>query len=50
MTTTEQITPSEGRWGSCPHGIAVVRANNNSIINHSIARVTAVGKNEISLV
>jgi hypothetical protein len=39
-STPEEITLSADRWGSCQSGIAVVRANNNSIINHSIARET----------
>lgn len=34
------ITLGLGRWGSCNSGIIVAKANNNSLINHSIARKT----------
>jgi hypothetical protein len=35
-----EVTLSAGRCGNCLSGTAVVRANNNSIRNHNIARET----------
>lgn len=33
-----EITLGPGRWGGSHSGIIVVKANKNSIINHSIAK------------
>ena len=35
-----EITFGPSRWGGCHSDIIVVIANNNSVINHSIARET----------